>query len=279
MQNIYYEDTSFVKKNSDQYSLSIRFATDGLSFCIQDSSDKLLVLCFRPLNLVSREEIFARISRIPEEEELLKLSYKKVFLLFSIREKILIPAAHFMKDHLAEFYRLCLPLENGDTLLYREIRSMNAYLAEAMPGHLLQFLHRNYPDAFLSNSAYPFIRHALSDVSMEEDRIFIDMQDRYFDLLIFKHNKVVLFNSFGYQSVTDFLYYLLNCLQNLKMAPDTVRATLSGKLTEDPRFLPAVEKYIPHLTLLECPSLHRILKNKATNSAYFIHLLNIHKCE
>lgn len=32
MQNIFYLDNNFVKENSIQYILSIRFSTDGLSF-------------------------------------------------------------------------------------------------------------------------------------------------------------------------------------------------------------------------------------------------------
>lgn len=46
MQNVYYIDSNFIKENSPQYILSIRYATDGLSFCVHDPYNKLAGFLF-----------------------------------------------------------------------------------------------------------------------------------------------------------------------------------------------------------------------------------------
>ncbi|MFQ6944882.1 MAG: DUF3822 family protein [Odoribacter splanchnicus] len=49
MQNVYYIDSNFIKENSSQYILSIRYSTDGLSFCVHNHNHQLLVFFFPAL--------------------------------------------------------------------------------------------------------------------------------------------------------------------------------------------------------------------------------------
>ena len=102
MQNLYQLDKHFVKENSIQYILSIRFATDGLSFCVHDSSNRLLLFSHQVYQPESRIEGFTKIYQILTTEEILNLPYQKVYLLFCKQEKTLIPLSAFHKDHLAE---------------------------------------------------------------------------------------------------------------------------------------------------------------------------------
>lgn len=53
MQNVYYIDSNFIKENSSQYILSIRYSTDGLSFCVHNHNHQLLVFFFQPYQLDS----------------------------------------------------------------------------------------------------------------------------------------------------------------------------------------------------------------------------------
>lgn len=63
MQNIYYLDSNFTKENLSQYILSIRFSTDGLSFCLHDSTNKLIALSHQHYCLESQDEVIARVKK------------------------------------------------------------------------------------------------------------------------------------------------------------------------------------------------------------------------
>ena len=81
MQNVYYIDSNFIKENSSQYILSIRYSTDGLSFCVHNHNHQLLVFFFQPYQLDSQDAVIAKVKKIMVEDELLNLKYKKVYFI------------------------------------------------------------------------------------------------------------------------------------------------------------------------------------------------------
>ncbi len=271
MQSIYHLDPNFVKEKSTEYVLSIRFSTDGLSFCVHNGFNKLLA------SLDSQVEVIARVKKALVEEELLNLPYKKVFVVPCKKEKTLIPAHIFNKTYLSDVYRLCQHAEKNDTLLYRKIRLMEAYLVESLPRSFVTFLTTRYQSLRIVNSAYPFIVHSLSSTLLNREHLFIDIQDRYFDLLLTKENEVVLFNTFAYNSLTDLLYYILNSLKSCHADTANLQTVVSGQLANDPKLYRTFSAYLPEVAVLNAPALTQLSKNISTSR--FVHLLNVHRCE
>lgn len=279
MQNVYYIDSHFIKENSPQYILSIRYSTDGLSFCVHDHNNKLLVFFFQPFNLEGSDAVIAKVKKIMVDEELLNLKYLKVYIIPCNKEKILLPAHVFNKNNLPDMYRLCLQTQKNDTLLYRKIKIMESYIVEALPRSFVTFLTTRYQSLCIVNSAYPFIINSLSNILFNTNHLFIDIHDQYFDLLLTRNNDILLFNSFDYRSVNDLIYYSLNCLQQCNVSKENLQTTLSGNLVNEPVLLEALSKYIPNISVLNYAPLSQLVKNNELNNSSFIHLLNIHKCE
>lgn len=279
MQSVYYIDSNFIKENSSQYILSIRYATDGLSFCVHDQNNRLLVFFLQPFNLEGTDAVIAKVKKIMVDDILLNLKYKKVFLIPCNKEKILLPAHAFNKNTLADMYRLCFQPHKTDTLIFRKIRIMESYIVEALPRSFVTFLTARYQSLCIVNSAYPFIIHSLSSILFNADHMFIDIHDQYFDLLLTRNNDVALFNSFTYGSVNDIIYYCLNCLKQCSISKDNLQTTISGNLVNDPMLADTLSKFIPNISVLNYAPLSQLVKNDELNNSSFIHLLNIHKCE
>lgn len=279
MQSVYYIDSNFIKENSSQYILSIRYATDGLSFCVHDQNNRLLVFFLQPFNLEGTDAVIAKVKKIMVDDILLNLKYKKVFLIPCNKEKILLPAHAFNKNTLADMYRLCFQPHKNDTLIFRKIRIMESYIVEALPRSFVTFLTARYQSLCIVNSAYPFIIHSLSSILFNADHMFIDIHDQYFDLLLTRNNDVALFNSFTYGSVNDIIYYCLNCLKQCSISKDNLQTTISGNLVNDPMLADTLSKFIPNISVLNYAPLSQLVKNDELNNSSFIHLLNIHKCE
>lgn len=279
MHNVYYIDSNFIKENSSQYILSIRYSTDGLSFCVHDHSNKLLVFFYQPYNLDNQDAVIAKVKKIMVDDQLLNLKYKKVFILPCQKDKILLPAHVFNRNYLSDMFRLCIEPQKNDTLLYRKIKIIESYIVEALPRSFVTFLTARYQSLCIVNSAYPFIINSLSNILFNANHLFIDIHDQYFDLLLTRSNDILLFNSFDYGSVADLIYYSLNCLQQCHVSKDNLQTTLSGNLVNDPHLLDTFNKYIPNISVLSYAPLSQLVKNNELNNSSFIHLLNIHKCE
>lgn len=214
-----------------------------------------------------------------EEETLLNLAYKKVYLLPCNKEKMLLPAHVFSKNTLADLYRLCLQPQKNDTLIYRRIRLVESYIVEALPRNFVSFLTGRYQPLCIVNSACPFITYSLSSILFNAHYLFIDIHERYFDLLLTHSNEVLLFNSFSYGSVNDLIYYALNCLQQCNVNCERLQTSISGNLVNNPVLVETMNKYLPNIAVLNYAPLSQLVKNDELNNSTFIHLLNIHKCE
>ncbi len=278
MQNIYYLDTNFSKENSFQYTLSIRYSTDGLSFCLHDNS-RLIAFSHQPYCLESQDEVIARVKKTITEDEILRLKFKKVYISPCKKDKILIPAHIFNKNYLSDLFRVCLPTEKNNILLYRKIRMMEAYLTEALPRNFITFLTGSYPSLCIVNNAYPFLINSLNSALLNTHHLFVDIQDRYFDILITQSNEVQLFNSFTYNSVQDIIYHILRCLKDCRADQTNLQSVFSGTLVDDPKFYQLISNYIPNISVLTDNTLNLLLNNDELNSSRFIHLLSLHKCE
>ena len=279
MQNIYFIDNTFVKENSASYILSIRYSTDGLSFCIHNPNDRLIAFFHQPYSLDTKDAVIAKAKKIIVEDELLNLKYKKVYVVPCSKEKVLIPAHLFNKNYLPDMYRICIQPEKNDTLLYRKIRVMESYIAESLPRSFVNFLSTRYQSLCIINSAYPFIIDSLSNTLMNSNHLFIDIQDQYFDILLTSSSSILLFNSFSYGSVSDLIYYTLNCLKNCGVTKESLQTNISGNLVNDPKLLNTLNMYLPNITVLNAPGLMQTVKSSDLNSSAFVHLLNLHKCE
>lgn len=279
MQNVYYIDNTFVKEKSSQYILSIRYSTDGLSFCIHDHNNKLLVFFYQPYSLDTKDAVIAKVKKMIVDEDILNLKYKKVYLIPCNKEKILIPAHVFNKESLTDMYRVCMQPEKNDTLLYRKIKIMESYIVETLPRNFVTFLASRYQSLCIVNSAYAFIINSLSNILFNTNHLFIDIHDQYFDLLLTRSNEVLLFNSFSYGSVPDIIYYTLNCMKQCNVSKDNIQTTISGNLVNDPKLREKICQYIPNITIPDYPALSQLVKNNELNTSSFIHLLSMHKCE
>lgn len=279
MQNVYFIDNTFVKENSIQYILSIRYSTDGLSFCIHDHNNKLLVFFYQPYSLDTKDAVIAKVKKVIVDEEILNLKYKKVYIIPCNKEKILIPAHAFSKEYLTDMYRVCLQPEKNDTLLYRKIKTMESYIVEALPRNFVTFLTTRYQSICIVNSAYAFIINSLANIPFNTNHLFIDIHDQYFDLLLTRSNDVLLFNSFTYGSVPDIIYYALNSMKQCNVSRDNMQTTISGNLVNDPKLREKLCRYIPNITISDYPPLSQFVKNNELNTSCFIHLLSMHKCE
>ena len=279
MQNIYYIDNNFSQENSTQYTLSIRYTTDGFSFCVHDPNNRLLVFYHQPLEYHLNEATIAKATQFITNDPILNLKYKKVFVLSCEKNKMLLPAHAFNKSTLAEMFCLCFELHESDTLIYRKIEAINSYLVEAQPRSFIDFLTSRYQPISIIDSAYPFIIYSLSNMLFNSHYLFIDIHEQYFDILLTKSNDILLFNSYSYGSVNDIIYYSLNCLQQTQINPDDLQTSISGNLVNDPMFIETINKYISNIAVLNYAPLSQLVKNDQLNNSTFIHLLNIHKCE
>ncbi len=278
MQGVYYTDKNYIYESSVKSILSIRYATDGFSFCVHDEKDQLVVFAHQPFQVDSSDAVLAKVENYIVNDRILNLKFKQVYVIPCSKAKSLIPSDFFQTDKLSLLYRIQQETNPEEELIYHHIERIDAYLVEGIPYKFHQFLREHYPAIEIANSAYNLIRQASAKTLRQMEQLFVDIQDRYFDLLLFRDTRLLLFNSFHYQHQTDIVYFILNVLRESDAEKDNVHLSISGLPVKDQKFRGVLESYIPHIYYPQEPILNTLLQNKEFNNSYFIHLLNFHRC-
>lgn len=274
MQKVYFSSDKFREENTSQYTLSIRYSTDGFSFCIHDNDDKLLLFSHKSLS-ETPQRLGHLMRDILSEEELLQRDYKVVYLMDCCREKVLMPSLGLTEEEEYEICGLSMEVGEGRQMLVSQLRATEYRLAEPFGLEALRELRSQYHSIRILNSAYSLITDALCVNMPDRWQLFVDIEDGYFDVLLMRNRKIHLFNSFVYNSIPDLIYYLMLCLKIRNLKADYVRCYLSGSQADDVQMNGLLRKYFKNLQV----QVHEVPKESGINGTYFYHLLNLHTCE
>lgn len=278
MQSIYFVDSNFTYESSKKSILSIRYATDGFSFCVHDEKDKLVVFVHEPHAADSREAAVARLKNYVVNDAILNLRFKKVYIMPCFKEKLLVPGVFFDKTNIATLYAINQEVSPDDTILYHHIEGIEAYLVETVISSFHDFVREHFPVVQIVNGAYPFILGAMGKALRDTEQIFLDIQDNYFDLLFIRDSRIQLFNSFSYKTMTDIVYFVLNCIKECEIKQEKIHLSICGPAIKDNKLQELLSHYLPNPYFAKEPLLNGILHDKEFNSSHFTHLLNLHRC-
>lgn len=278
MQSIYFVDSNFTYESSKKSILSIRYATDGFSFCVHDEKDKLVVFVHEPHAADSREAAVARLKNYVVNDAILNLRFKKVYIMPCFKEKLLVPGVFFDKTNIATLYAINQEVSPDDTILYHHIEGIEAYLVETVISSFHDFVREHFPVVQIVNGAYPFILGAMGKALRDTEQIFLDIQDNYFDLLFIRDSRILLFNSFSYKAMTDIVYFVLNCIKECEIKQEKIHLSICGPAIKDNKLQELLSHYLPNPYFAKEPLLNGILHDKEFNSSHFTHLLNLHRC-
>jgi len=83
------------------------------------------------------------------------------------------------------------------------------------------------------------------------EKVFININDGFIDILFFKDKKLMFYNSYDYNSDEDILFYLLFCFSELKLNPDEIHTVFSGSIDLDSKLYELIYTYVRNVELID----------------------------
>ena len=90
------------------------------------------------------------------------------------------------------------------------------------------------------------------------------------------NQKLLLYNTFEYQTKEDFIYYLLFTAEQLQLNPEIFQLKLFGKISKENELYQIAYKYIRNVSLF---FEHNDLDKNISQENYLQHFILIHACE
>ncbi len=276
-------DKSFDSEYINNYHLSLQVYLKGFSFCLLDRErNKFIALGNYYFDKITSYNILLNeIEEIFQNEKILAYNYQHVKLLFATPKYSYIPSPLFDKNELENLYSLNHKILMGDKLHTNYIYGNSSYTVYSIPEYIERFFVNKYPNLKLYHHSCPLIEEILlkDKLSSKKHKAFLNILPDIFDFVIIEDGKLKLFNSFAYNSETDFQYFVLNTFDQLNLSPIDIPLSIMGIIKRDDIKIENLKKYIKNINYFNKPAHFEYAYgfNDIPNH-YFINLINLYQC-
>ena len=282
MQSFAFIDETLDVNLTQSYQLSIQLSLNGLSFCILDPvRNKFIALQHTSFKTeIIFDDYLNGIEDYLRKTDLLNHKYKTVKLIWVSNKNTLIPSTLFTIDNLKKYFEFNQTINDLDEIHYTELKYSNAYSVFVIPNQIANIFIRKYPNISFYNQQIPAIEQALFRHHSGTFKVFVNVEDNFFDLLITQNGKLLLYNNFIYKSEIDMLYYVMYSFEQFKLNPGSTDLILSGIISKNSKEYLKLKEYIRQIKFekLSEEYSYSYTFNKVPHH-FFNNLFNIALCE
>lgn len=245
-----------VKKNNTETNkltnqrLSIQIGLSGLSFSILDVPSNTVVALknFKKNRTLTPFELMDYLKFVVDTEHLKEKTYNQVTAVYRNELSTLVPKALFDEENIADYLKFNNKILPTDFISYDELSNdtVNVYVPLV---NINNYLYDTFGTFTYKHYSTLFVEYALNKSNSQEQQMMVNVDDSQLELAVIKNNKLLFYNSFGYSSKEDFIYYILFTAEQLQMNPDVFPLLFTGNINQDTELYKIAYKYVRNVAI------------------------------
>ena len=252
--------TISLKKTKD-IALSIQFSLDGFSFCVSNILTKKDLFFTEYLfeeTQNSPEDLLEKIKPIFKSDANLQLEYSNITVIHQNSLATIVPNAYFDENSLANYLNYNIKTLKNDFITFDnllEIEAKNVYIPYV---NINNYLFQNFGEFEYKHHYTILLEKFIKANDSDEKVMYVNISNKTLEIIILKGKKLILLNSFSYNSKEDFIYYILFTAEQLQLNTEAFKLFFTGDINIQSNIYKITYKYIKHISFLE--SKNSILK-------------------
>ena len=258
-------------ENISNRKLSIQFSLDGFSFCIsnfENTAYHFASYLFSEPNL-SPESLLRKIEEVFQEDRDLQDDFVEVIVIHENNLCSFVPNAYFQESALKSYLNYNIKTISTDFIAYDDLDDLamkNVYIPYV---NINNFLFQNFGEFEYKHHATVLLEKLTSLTSKNPLSFYVNVSQKSFDIVVLEDQKLLLFNSFEFQTKEDFIYYILFVYEQLKLDPKETTLYLLGMINTSSDLYKIAYHYIQNIEFVFGSSL--ILEDESIeNHSHFI---------
>jgi len=240
--------TTTIKPNK----LSIQVSLNGLSFCILNTIENRVIqsenVVFKqelnPYNLLQELQTILENHKIPAQE------FAEVIVIHKNSLFSLVPTPLFNPKELESYLNFNTKILANDLLVYEEIENQEIVAVYVPFVNINNYIYDLFGEFTYKHHSTVMVHTLLNNTQPpKEETCYVHVSDKQLDITVIAHKKLLLHNSFLYETKEDFIYYILFTLEQLKLDPENVILKLFGSIETEDNLYSICYKYIKNITL------------------------------
>lgn len=229
----------------DNSNLFVLIGTNRFSYFITNQAKQALICNSIELESQTLNTIF-------EENVDLQASFETINIAFQNPYITLVPNLIYKEADAATYLEQSFRIPQQHYLLTDNLltfQCQNIYLA---PIETYNFLLNRFPKVEFKHIATALLsKWQAAAVQLNNKSAFINIQADAFQIAVFNRDKLLIWNTFKYETAKDFLYFALLVFKQLNLNVETAKVFLCGEVTETSEIHQLLFTYIRNIEFLK----------------------------
>lgn len=237
--------------------LSIQVSLNGLSFYTLDTlynlPSKVTEIKF---SVNSEDSIVSELQKL-EVFKSNEILFDSVCLIHDNPLFSPVPSPLFDKDNIGDYLKFSTKILSFDQFSFDEIENHNIHNAYIPYSFVNQSVKNKFIQVETKHITSVLIKNLLDISKNSYDlQFYVHVQPKHFEIIVINKGKLLLINSFVYNTKEDFIYYTLFVAEQLKLNPETFKLIFLGNITSKNELYEITYKYVRHVSFLEHKPFH-----------------------
>ena len=263
---------TYQKKNNIQTKsksinrLSVQFSLTGLSFLVLNDTTNEAVFYSEKKYKYSRSPEELLIEIIAEFTQQIKLqdNFTEVTVIYATTLYALVPTSLFDKNMASEYLKLNSKILSNDFVAYDTLENNDLTIVYIPYVNINNYLFERFGNFKYYHSTTLLLKYILNiEKHSNKEKLYINLVNDIFDIILIKNGELLLCNTFEFKTPEDFIYYILFCLEQLRLNPDTIECILSGSIDKIDTNFNILYTYIRHISFIDSDALLKIEVEKS----------------
>ena len=260
-------------KNTKDIDLSIQFSLDGFSFCISDSILKKDIYFSEytfDYTQKTPEALLDNIEEIFKNDINLQHEFLSILVIHYNNLSTFVPNKYFKEDNIKDYLNLNIKTLATDLIVFDEIEILEAKNVYVPYVNINNYLFQNFGEFEYKHHLTVLVEKLLKLEVNRDKTMFVNVNHSNFDIIVLEDKKLILSNSFSFESKEDFIYYILFTAEQLNLDTEKFKLYFLGDIEMESEIYKITYQYIRNVFFIN--NKNTILKdlNTSKHSNYLL---------
>jgi len=223
---------------------------NGLSFCILDSIENNILLLDETHFDTQKNPI--EIEKIIKEKfvnnTVLQQEYKKVNLIHQNDICTFVPKGLYDENHLTDYLKFNNKIFESDFIATDEISTKEIISVFVPFVNINNYFFELFGSFEYQHASTILVQQLLHHATDTTNKLYCNVSPTSFELISIKNGELNLFNSFQFETKSDFIYYILFTIEQLQLNTETIDFILLGEIGLDDELYSILYEYIRNIS-------------------------------
>jgi len=248
------KNNKFSLKKTKDIELSIQFSLDGFSFCVLDSKTKRDIYFAQyqfEETLNSPEDLLRKIETIFNDDQNLQIEYSAVSVIHQSNLSTIVPSKYFDENSLVTYLNFNIKTLKTDFITFDNINTIDAKNVYVPYVNINNYLFQNFGEFEYQHHSTILLKKLLKLESSTQKKMYVNVSKSSFDIVVLENRKLILLNSFSYDTKEDFIYYILFTAEQIQLNTEEFKLYFMGEIEVESEIYKIAYTYIKNIFFLK----------------------------